>query len=168
MPGFKKIISTALVLSSVAVMAKAEPLPDGAKKAPPQMVANFYAGKSQTWRSCNGGGIYYGGGWQATAYCNDQGPSIGIGTWSVDRNGRICHDLTWYWPDGGGVGSSDKPVTAENCDDIALAPDGMLWARWVKEKNKSDAWWRLNDSDNIDKGNKYKRKFDRLRRKLGV
>lgn len=163
-------LSLAVAIAAVSASAvAAEPRPRDAKKAPPQQVANFYAGKTQTWRTCNGGGIYYDGGWQAQAYCNKDGEAVGIGTWSISKNGRICHDLTWYWRnEDGSVGSNDKPVTDENCDDIVLAPDGSLWARWVKEKNRDDAWWRLNGSDSIKKGNKLKGKINRMRRKLDV
>ena len=164
-----KLTLAAAIFAVSTTGGLADPQPEGAKKAPPQQVANFYAGKTQFWSTCNGGGIYYDGGWEARAYCNNRGESVGLGTWSISKNGRICHDLTWYWQDGdGSVKSDDKPVSDRNCDDIVLAPDGTLWARWVHQKTDSNAWWRLNTSDSIKTGNKLKGKIKRTRRKLGV
>ncbi|MGV6803237.1 MAG: DUF995 domain-containing protein [Ruegeria sp.] len=164
-----KLSLIAVISIATTTVGIADPRPQGAKKAPPQEVANFYAGKTQSWSSCNGGGIYYGGGWQAQAYCKEDGESVGIGTWSISRNGRICHDLTWYWRDeDGSVKSSDKPVSDRNCDDIVMASDGTLWARWVHKKTEADAWWNLNRSESIRQGNKLKGKINRMRRNLGV
>ena len=156
------------ISATTATVSMADPRPQGAKNAPPQQVANFYAGKSQIWSTCDGG-IYYGGSWQAQAYCKKDGEAVGIGTWTISRSGRICHDLTWYWREGDGSTKSNyKPVSDRNCDDISLAPDGSLWARWVHEKNESNAWWRLNGSESIKKGNKFKGKVNRMRRQLGL
>lgn len=164
----KSLFAAVIIATSAATPSLADGKPKGAKKAPAQQVANFYAGKTQTWKSCNGGGIYYGGQWQAQAYCNKNTPSVGIGTWSVNAQGRICHDLTWYWREDGKVKSNHKPVGPRNCDDVALAPDGNMWARWVHEKSKSDAWWNLTQSENVQSGNKLKGKINRMRRQFGI
>lgn len=152
---------------ALAPMAHAETKPAGSKRADPQAVANFWAGKTHTWKSCKGG-IYYGPNWQAQAWCERDGPSVGIGKWSVSGKGVICHDLTWYWPSGEGVGSKSEPVTDRECSEHATAPDGRLLTRWLGDKTKADGWWSPVNSSGVTQGFKLNRKVTRLRRKLGV
>ena len=154
-------LSAALILAPMAGIA--DPKPKGARNASAQTVANAVAGKTHNWKDCKGG-IYYGGKWQAQAWCNKDGPAVGLGTWSVNSKGRLCHDLTWYWPKGDGYGSKREPVTARNCDDHVIAPDGVMWRSWGGEKD----WWKFDTNPNLVKGFKHKRKINQLRRKLGV
>lgn len=160
-------LKTAALVGAICIAAsgvQADPKPKGAKNADPQTIANFHAGKTHNWKSCKGG-IYYGGGWEAQAYCNREGPAIGIGTWRVNAKGRICHDLTWYWQSGdGSVGSKKDPVTDNECTDHVVSPDGTIWRSWGGEAD----WWRLKTSKSMVKGFKHKAKVNRLRRKLGV
>ena len=163
MKTFIKAGAVAVAICGLSTTLSADPKPAGAKNAPPQLVANSVAGKTHIWKSCKGG-IYYGGQWQAQAWCERKGPSIGIGTWSVNSKGRLCHELTWYWPKGDGYGSKKEPVTDRQCDDHVVAPDGVLWRSWGGEKD----WWKFDTNPNLVKGFKMKRKVTRLRKKLGV
>jgi hypothetical protein len=163
MRNFSRLTAIAGLLVLQSGVASADPKPPGAKYANPQIVANSVAGSTHLWKSCNGG-IYYGGNWQAQAWCNKDGPSVGIGTWSVDRKGRLCYKLTWYWPKGDGLGSKSKPVTDKECDDHLVSKDGTLWRSWGGEPD----WWKFHSNPNRVKGFKYKSKINRLRKKLGV
>lgn len=70
--------------------------------------------------------------------------------------------MTWYWQSGSDVGSkkNDRP----DCIHHVVAPDGTLWRRWNNDKD----WWRFDPKGGVQKGNKFKNKINRLRRKLGV
>lgn len=145
----------------VGTMALADPKPKGAKPTSGQVVANYYVGKTQAWKSCKAG-IYYGGQWQAQAFCEKKGKSVGVGTWSVSANGKLCHDIIWYWPDGDGYGS--KPQDRPDCISHVTDPDGVIWRKWDNDKD----WWKLEGSKNLTKGFKFKSKVNRMRKKLGV
>lgn len=144
-------------------MAIADPKPNGAKAADPQMIANFHAGKTHNWKSCKGG-IYYGANWQAQAWCEKSGKSVGLGQWRVDARGQICHELTWYWKKGDGVGSKKGEVSKEDCHEHVVDEIGTVWRSWGGEKD----WWPLASNKSIVKGFKHKAKINRLRRQLGV
>lgn len=60
----------AMSIAVTASLASADPKPKNSKRADNQTVANIYAGTSRIWKSCNGGGVYFGGGWEAKSYCN--------------------------------------------------------------------------------------------------
>lgn len=158
---FSAAIGLACALASAAP-ADTKP-PAGAKPADPQTIANAHVGKTFAWKSCNGG-VYYGGGWEAQAWCNKDGPSVGIGTWSVDRKGRVCQELTWYWPEGDGVGSKTNPVRKQDCHSHVIDTNGEVWRHW----DGGPDWWRFENTSNMSKGFKFKSRINRLRRKLGV
>lgn len=140
--------------------ALADPKPKGAKPVPAQTIANLYAGKTQNWKSCNAG-IYYGGGWEAQAFCEKDGKAVGLGKWSVSNKGRVCHQLTWFWQDGDGYGSKKSDA---DCISHLIDSDGVIWRKWDSDKD----WWRLTSTKSMTKGFKHKAKINRLRRKLGV
>lgn len=164
------IFNRALAVSVVAVslaftgsLAVADPKPKNSKQAGSQEIANFYGGTSRVWKSCKGG-VYYGGGWEAKAYCNRNGPSVGIGTWSV-KNGKICSDLVWYWKDGDQVKS--KKEDSRDCISHIVDADGKMWRRW----NDDADWWSvqsIKDDKSGSKGFKFKSKYNQTARKLGL
>lgn len=164
------LINVAAMIALCAGSALAESKPKGSKRAHPQTVANFLAGKTRLWKNCSGGGVYYGPKWQAQAWCkkDDGAPAIGIGTWKVNNRGKLCLDLTWYWSEDGGVGQVDKPVGVKDCYEFIQAPDGALLQLWGGDKNNKQGWWRSETSDKYVKGFKNKSKVNRLRKKLGV
>ena len=157
------LISLALCgVLALANTALADTKPKGAKPAPAQTIANIYAGKTQNWKSCKAG-IYYGGGWEAQAYCDKSGPSVATGKWSVNSKGKLCHDLDWYWPQGDQYGT--KKGTPD-CISHVVDADGVIWRKWDGEPD--DQWWQIDKSKSLVKGFKHKRKVNRLRKKLGV
>lgn len=154
-------VISALVVSATAV--NADPKPKNAKATDSQTVANFYAGTSRVWSTCNGGGVYFGAGWEAKAYCNKNSPSVGWGTWSV-RNGVICHDLVWYWKEDG---QTKTHKGDQGCIAHLTDAEGTIWRRWNDDKD----WWRLQpikDDKKASKGFKFKSKFNRTKKKKGV
>ena len=151
------------VLIAFATSGAADPKPKNSKAADSQAVANFYAGTSRVWESCKGG-VYFGGQFEAQAYCDKGTPSVGLGKWSV-KGGVICTDLIWHWKDGDGVGS--KPSDNRDCIAHIVDSEGTMWRRWNDDKD----WWRVQDikaDKKAAKGFKFKSKVNRMRRKLGV
>jgi hypothetical protein len=140
--------------------AQADPKPPGARATDAQTLANLYAGKSQLWNSCKGG-IYYGGQWQAQAFCSKDGESVGLGEWSVTRRGEVCHELTWYWSAGDGVGSKKD---AKDCISHVTDPQGVIWRKF---ENDAD-WWKVENSKSFVEGFKMKSKVSKMRRKVSL
>ena len=153
-------VCTAFALS--ANTAIADPKPRGAKAADPNVVAKMYGGGTSIWKGCKGG-IYYGAKWQAQAYCNKQGPSVGLGKWSVDRKGTVCWNLQWYWPQDGEYGT--KKQDGKECIQHLVDKDGTMWRHWTSDGNN---WWRVDPNDATEKGFKLKSKVNRVRRKIGI
>lgn len=141
--------------------AMADPKPKGGKRVSAQTVANLYAGKTQLWKQTCKGGIYYGPNWQAMAWCSSHPSDVGVGKWSVDRNGRVCDELNWYWQQGSEVGSKKGD---KSCISHLTDSEGTMWRNWSNDKD----WWRLPDPKHLLKGFKFKYKVNRNRRKLGV
>lgn len=139
----------------------ADPKPSGSKPVSGQAIANMYVGKSQVWKSCRGG-VYYGGGGKAEAFCNKESGSarVGVGQWTVTSKGTVCADMRWHW--GKGEGKS-KQNDAPDCMHHIVDETGQIWRRWNSDKD----WWRLN-ADSLKKGNAFKGKTNRMKRKFGV
>lgn len=162
-----KSLGMAGIAASFAVCASlvsADPKPKNSKASDNQTVANFYAGTTRLWDSCNGGGVYFGGGWEAQAYCKKKGESVGLGKWSVKR-GVICTELVWYWKDGDSVGS--KPADKKDCIAHVTDAEGQMWRRW----NDDADWWRvqpIKKDKKADNGRKLNSKIKRARKKIGV
>lgn len=162
-----KIVSGLFLATSALMLAAnisfADPKPKGAKPSDSQTIANFYAGSTRIWKSCNGGGIYLGGGWEAQAYCNKNSPSVGWGKWSV-KKGKLCSQVVWHWKENGEPKSKEGD---QDCIAHVTAPDGQIWRRWNDDKD----WWRsqdIKDDKNAVKGFKFKGKFNRTKKKNGV
>lgn len=148
---------------SLPQMAMADAKPKGAKVTDNSTVANFYAGTTRIWKSCNGGGIYFDAGWEAKAYCNKNQPSVGWGKWSV-KGGKICHEVIWRWMENGALKTHEGK---KDCIAHVTDAEGQIWRRWNDDKD----WWRVQDikSDkNAASGFKFKSKFTRTRKKKGV
>lgn len=158
---FKRNLIVAAALSALVLPAYADPKPRGTKPADGQTVANMYVGKTQTWKRCRGG-VFYGGGGAAEAYCHIEGDSenVGIGRWTVTSKGRVCADMQWHWGKGEGKSKrNDEP----DCIDHIVDKDGQIWRRWNDDKD----WWKFSD-DSVDKGHTLKRKTNKLKRKFGL
>lgn len=108
---FSKNLIVATALAALAVPALADPKPHGSKPANGQKIANMYVGKTQDWKGCRGG-IYYGSGGAAEAYCHKEGEdaNVGIGRWTVTSKGKACADMQWHWGKGDRKSKqNDKP-----------------------------------------------------------
>ncbi|WP_425044047.1 DUF995 domain-containing protein [Primorskyibacter sp. S87] len=151
------LVSAGLSFSS-AVSVSADPKPKGATGASAQAVANLYGGMTQTWKTCQGG-IYYGPNWEAQAWCGKNPDNVGIGKWRVDNKGRVCHDLTWYWPNSDGYGSKQD---GGECISHVTDAEGNLWRSWPQDSE----WWRATGSKSLNKGFTYKSKVRRAKRKM--
>jgi len=161
MPRFKHALFATIALAAFAVPAAADPKPRGSKPADGQMIANMYVGKTQDWKNCRGG-IYYGSGGAATAYCHKEGDkaNVGIGRWTVTRKGKVCADMHWHW--GKGEGNS-KRNDEQDCINHIVDKEGQIWRRWNDNKD----WWRF-DAESVVKGDTLKRKKNKLKRSFGL
>lgn len=91
-------------------------------------------------------------------------PSVGIGKWSV-KKGVICSDLVFYWKKGTEVKS--KPNDTPDCIAHIVDANGKMWRRW----NDDAEWWSVQtvkDDKSASKGFKFKSKFNRTSKKLGL
>jgi hypothetical protein len=77
------------------------------------------------------------------------------------KKGKVCHQQSWNWPKGDGVGTKDDKA---HCRNLVVAPDGVVWLNWGEDNE----WWRLENQDSIVKGFESKRNVNKWRKKLGV
>ncbi|WP_198136578.1 DUF995 domain-containing protein [Roseobacter sp. SK209-2-6] len=157
-------LGTALVLAGFSVFAStatmADPLPKGAKPASISKISKAYTGKTDLWNSGCNGGIYFSPDGQARAWCKDSSNSFGAGTWSIDVQGNLCQNLSWYWPNDDQIGKSPSD---SNC--IAHIQDrwGQLWRSWPG----SDDWWPVDQYSGLVRGYKFKAEVMATRSQLG-
>jgi len=160
---FVAILSIAGALALSVNPAVADPKPKGAKASDSQTIANFYAGTTRIWKRCNGGGIYFGAGWEAKAYCNQNAPAVAWGEWSV-KKGKLCSQVVWHWRKDGQARSEEGK---KDCIAHITDAEGTIWRRWNDDKD----WWRLQsvkEDKKAVKGFKFKSKFNRTKKKSGV
>lgn len=150
----------ALLMAS-AVAAASDPLPYGAKTPTAQKIEAAYLGKTGLWKTNCNGGIYYGPGGTARAWCADESESLGAGPWSVDNYGRLCTDLIWYWPDEKRAGSSPG---GHEC--ILHVEDrwGYLWRNWPP----SNDWWPMSKDKTLVRGYRFQTDVLRTKSRLGI
>lgn len=158
------MIIAAIAVATTGTMALSGPKPKGAKPADSQTIANHYVGMTRIWNFCEKkGGIYFGGGWEATVYCpRNGGEMIAIGTWSV-KKGTLCRDMTFYFEKNGQVNS--RHSDEKGCIHHVVDPDGTIWRSFEDNNN----WGRLpaaGERENEVKGNKYKSKFNRMKKAM--
>lgn len=156
-------VTAIIALTTTAALSK--PKPKGAKPTDSQVVANHYVGTTRNWQFCDmKGGIYFGGNWSATVYCpTNGGEFIGIGTWSVKR-GTLCREVTNYWIKDGKRQSRHRK-DPKDCINHVTDKDGRIWRNF-----SADNEWNLMPSIENDKravkGDKYKAKFNRLKKQM--
>ena len=157
----KSFLLSVALLVSTAVAASSDPMPRGAKIPSPEKVESAYVGKTGLWGDDCNGGIYYGPGGQARAWCADASESLGAGPWTVDDHGRLCTNLIWYWPNGSYAGSS--PGTY---DCIMHVEDGLgfLWRSWPS----SDEWWPLLRDPNHVSRYRFQSEVRETKSRLGI
>jgi hypothetical protein len=94
----KLLLIPTLIFAGTTAQADPKPKPSAALSA--QVVANTYAGRMQVWKSCKGG-VYFGGNWEAVAYCSKNKNSVGVGTWNTKgRQGLLSNNMAFCkrWP----------------------------------------------------------------------
>lgn len=151
----------AIVFLSVPAMSFADALPKGAQPANPQKVASAYVGKTDLWDTNCNGGIYFSANSQVRAWCSDNSNNLGAGTWSVDDQGRLCHQLTWYWPNGSRAGSS---IGDRSCISHVVDRFGKLWRSWPSDPE----WWPMGRNSSLVKGYKFQSDVRQTRENLGL
>jgi len=150
-----------VVLATVPFCAIADPLPHGARTPTPQQIMAVYVGKTAIWDENCGGGIYFGSNNQARAWCAENSESLGAGEWRVDAYGRMCHDLTWYWPNKGRAGRS---AGEKSCIRHVVDRFDRVW----RSHPGQTEWWPVNDDPNLVRGYMFRNDIIATKRKLGI
>lgn len=151
-------------LTSFAVLpcwAVADPLPNGAKTPTPEQVMAVYIGKTAIWEDNCGGGIYFGPNSQARAWCAQNSDNLGAGKWSVDSYGRMCHELTWYWPNNGRAGRSAGEIS---CIQHVVDRHNRVWRNYPGEAE----WWPVKGDTTLVRGYTFRNDILATKRKLGL
>lgn len=154
------VVFTAVFSVVAPAVALADPIPRGAKPASREKISKAYVGKTDLWDSGCGGGIYFSPSGQARAWCKESSDSLGAGTWSIDANGNLCQDLTWYWPNTGTAGASPG---ADTCISHVVDRWGQLWRSWPGDEN----WWPVDRNAGLVRGYKFQSQILDTRSKLG-
>jgi hypothetical protein len=150
-----------LLVAALPVSALADPLPFGAKTPAPSQIIAAYIGKTEQWGGDCDGGIYFGPNNQARVWCAQSSDSLGAGSWTVDEYGRMCHDLTWYWPSNGRAGSSPGE---KSCILHVVDRFDRVWRSYPGQTE----WWPVKGDPNLIRGYIYQNEVLALKNKLGV
>ena len=153
---------SSLVLASLSSPAMADPKPKGAQFPNTEKIARAYGGKTDIWADNCNGGAYFAPTWQVRAWCADSSDNIGAGTWSVDAAGRLCHDMSWYFPDGSG--RAGKSAGEQACINHVVDRSGKLWRNWPGDAE----WWPMDASSGLVKGYKFRTNVQQTQAKLGL
>ena len=161
-------LTVAALLGAIPSLVLADPKPRSAKPVDPQKIAEIYAGNTDIWANNCAGGIYYAPNQQARAWCGENSESLGAGQWKIDSNGRMCHQLSWYWPDGDGAGESPGD---ETCISHVVDRWGTIWRSWPDDPE----WWQLagrfsglKPHSGMKEGYKFHKKVVEVRSRLGL
>jgi len=149
------------LIAAVPVAAMADPLPYKAKTPAPSQVIAAYIGKTEQWDADCDGGIYFGPNNQARAWCAQSSDSLGAGTWTVDSYGRMCHNLTWYWPNNGRAGSSPGE---KSCIQHVVDRFDRVWRSYPGQSE----WWPVKGDASLTRGYIYQNEVAGLKKKLGI
>lgn len=155
---FIKAVAMIAVLPTASI---ADPLPSGAKTPRPDQVEAAYLGRTDLWTTDCSGGIYFGGNNQARAWCGENSDSLGAGMWGVDSYGRLCHELTWYWPNGNRAGSS---LGDRTCVQHVVDRAGRVWRSYPGQTE----WWPVNSDAGLVPGYKFQNEVLATKRRLGL
>ncbi|UOA33904.1 hypothetical protein DSM110093_03739 (plasmid) [Sulfitobacter sp. DSM 110093] len=158
---FPKSWLMGLLIAALPLGALADPLPYGAKTPTASQVRSAYIGKTEKWDADCSGGIYFGANNQARAWCAQSGDSLGAGEWTVDAYGRMCHNLTWYWPNNGRAGSSpgEKSCVLHVADRF-----DRIWRSYPGQSE----WWPVKGDASLSSGYVFQNQVVALKRKLGI
>jgi hypothetical protein len=156
-----KLIS-AILFCSLTTTAFADRKPNRGHAAPASKIIQMYQGKTDLWKQNCNGGIYLSPQGQARAWCADKSDNFGSGKWTADNQGRLCHNLNWYWRDGQRVGKSPG---GEQCISHVIDGLGRMWRSWPN----SPEWWRVyKHGGNLVRGYKFQNEVHQTRAHLGL
>jgi|TARA_R100000935_G_scaffold56513_2_gene88230 hypothetical protein len=150
-----------LLITALPVGAIADPMPYGARTPTPSQVMTAYIGKTEKWDADCNGGIYFGANNQARAWCAKSPDSLGAGRWYTDAYGRMCHELTWYWPNNGRAGSSPGE---KSCVLHVVDRSDRVWRSYSGQAE----WWPIKEDFSLTPGYTFQNQVRALRRKLGL
>jgi len=159
---------SALLFCSIATTALADHTGNGitgkkpkrADVAPAHKIIKMYQGKTDLWSTDCNGGIYFSPLGQARAWCADKSGNLGAGTWTADSQGRLCHNLNWYWQDGQRSGKSSG---GEECIAHIIDRGGSMWRSWPN----SSEWWPMREHSGLVHGYKFQDEVRQTRALLG-
>jgi hypothetical protein len=156
-----RFLRVATLLAIVPTASIADPMPSGAKNPTPSQIEAAYIGRTDLWTTDCAGGIYFGANNQARAWCSESRDSLGAGTWSVDNYGRLCHELTWYWPNDNRAGSSPGDKT---CVQHVVDRSGHVWRSYPGQSE----WWPVSSDAGLVPGYKFQGEVVATQRRLGL
>lgn len=163
-----KLMASALV-AAIPAIAFSDPKPRSAKSVAPEYLAGIYAGKTDLWAEGCDGGIYYAPNLQARAWCGENSDSFGAGKWEIDSQGRMCHQLSWYWPNGNG--KAGESLGDQTCISHVIDRWGTVWRSWPNDPE----WWPLAGKlsgvkkySGMKEGYKFRANVTETRSKLGL
>ena len=160
-PTIKTLLSISLV-ASLPVAAAADPKPRNARPAPAGKVIATYSVKTDIWGQDCQGGIYFSPNNQARAWCSEQSENMAAGTWSVSADGTLCQDLTWFYPDGSGAGSSSSEPL---CIQHVVNGWGVMYRSWPGDSE----WWPVTSSNSsFKRGYVFQSDVNAAKNKLGL
>lgn len=159
-------LSTGIIISAILMsapsIASADPQPKNAQPASAAKIAKAYAGKTDLWETDCGGGIYFGPNGQARAWCADNPNVLGVGTWSADDTGQLCHKLRWFARQGSSRATSGPVETT------CIAHLDKRWGDLYRSFPGDNEWWALNEFSGLTRGYKYQANVKAARAKLGL
>lgn len=157
---YSKTVLTTFVVAAIFLAAGeslAKGKPKGAKRTDPQTIAQLYSGKTTNWRL--GGSFYWAPNGTLQGIGQKEG-AVGIGRWYVTNRGKLCNETDWYWFENG----ARQYKRFEECWEFVTAPDGTIWERFIPEKSN---WYRHSIRSQV-RGNPHQRKFNKLKKDLGL
>ncbi len=157
----RKTWLASILILALPISATADPLPYGAKTPAPKQIIAAYMGKTALWEKDCEGGIYFGPNEQARAWCAQKSEVLGAGKWTVDAYGRMCHNLTWYWPNNDRAGSSAGERT---CIQHVVDRFGRVWRRYPGQAE----WWPIKGDSTLVRGYTYRKETAAAQKKLGL
>ncbi|MFG6665246.1 DUF995 domain-containing protein [Sulfitobacter sp. 916] len=150
-----------LFVAALPAGAIADPLPYGAKTPTPNQVMAAYIGKTEKWETNCNGGIYFGANNQARAWCANSPDSLGAGKWYADAHGRMCHDLSWYWPNNGRAGRSAGEIS---CVQHVVDRFDRVWRNYPGQTE----WWPVKGDASLTRGYTFQSQVLALKSRLGL
>lgn len=152
----KTALKTILILATISAIglnaAHAGSKPDGASAANAEDIRVAFSGKSWRWKE---GGAYHAKDGKMIAILWEG--VVGVGRWSVSSDGTLCHNATWYWNK-----TSPRQRKVKDCWKHVVDQKGRTW-----QHDRVHGWYKFPKFQ-ISSGDKYSRRVNRLKKKIGL